>query len=607
MAGEIAAALQQAFEPMGALAARLQSQFNTVGGTIITLAHRIDDHMKFQVFEKTIQDTRKQLQDWGTTGVNAMDRVRRAADVTLKNWVSFASLKGWWSSRGSVVRPMQELQSITLTRPIQSIKVATSAMRSFGTEVAVALGAFGLAYKVVGFFTDGISGAIHLNEVLSKTNYIFGDSAAGVERLADQYAKSYGFIKSETLDVVANLGILAKANGLAEGSASELSSKLLKLAADENSFNDVPFAESAAAFTSALRGQSEPASKFGILLNENRVKAEAFRLGLGGATQELSEHAKFAARASLIMKNVGDAEGDLARTANSAANQFRRAGGGVQNFAVSIGQVLLPAVTVGINAFNELLATVLEVFEQNKPMIESWGGALTGVMERVGYAIRNMGAFWRVAQLSATQMVANVLITIDTLPENFSRITAWLGRNWLNLLVDFTQMAAATFTNLLTNATDFGKALWDAIQGKGFSFTFTPLLKGFEAATEKFPELVKPALISLHDEMDAEFRKVETREQKLADDLAARAKNVGPKASKAEEGPVGGEIKSASAAERGSSEAVSAIARFSNQTGEKPLKSLDKTAKASLDEHKKQTQSLAKIAAANGGLAKFTF
>jgi hypothetical protein len=56
------------------------------------------------------------------------------------------------------------------------------------------------------------------------------------------------------------------------------------------------------------------------------------------------------------------------------------------------------------------------------------------------------------------------------LPENFGRITTWLGENWWSLLKDMTNAFQTFHVNLAANAVNLGKGIWDAIQGKGFKF-----------------------------------------------------------------------------------------------------------------------------------------
>lgn len=69
---------------------------------------------------------------------------------------------------------------------------------------------------------------------------------------------------------------------------------------------------------------------------------------LDDATQStsgaLTEAAKVQARMSLIMKGLGTAQGDLARTADSPANAFRKLQGQMQNVMVAVGQALMPAI-----------------------------------------------------------------------------------------------------------------------------------------------------------------------------------------------------------------------------------------------------------------------
>src|SRR2546423_392990 len=77
------------------------------------------------------------------------------------------------------------------------------------------------------------------------------------------------------------------------------------------------------ALRAGVVGESEPMRRFGVLLSEAAVKAEAARLGIARVGAELTEGQKVQARSSLIIAGMADASGDLVRTQDSVANRLR--------------------------------------------------------------------------------------------------------------------------------------------------------------------------------------------------------------------------------------------------------------------------------------------
>jgi len=65
----------------------------------------------------------------------------------------------------------------------------------------------------------------------------------------------------------------------------------------------------------------------------------------------------------------------------------------------------------------------------------------------------------------------------------------------------------SVFSNLLTNAKNFGAAIWHAIKGEGFEFQWTSLTEGFKSTLTALPQIADrqmgPIEQSLHDQAAA--------------------------------------------------------------------------------------------------------
>lgn len=457
---------------------------------------------------------------------------------------------------------------------------AGARFESFGSALSkglAALGVFAAGKAAFDFFKGGVKGAVDLNEAVSAAQVVFGDTYGTISGQVDALSQKFGIQKKAQYEVAMALGSIAKGAGYSETATAGFANEFTKLAADLSSFRNISFEEAARSIQAGLSGEAEPLRRFGVNILDANVQQEALALGLQKTGKGFDQHAKTVARASLIMKGLADADGDIERTAGSAANQFRAAGGGVENFATSIGQVLLPAVQSGTAAFNELLSSVVETFESNKETINSWGDNLKFVFDVAGVAVRNAGTLWEIFKLRVGAAVENVIAWVGVIPANLRQVGDYIANNWVQLIHDAVSAVGSFFENLGTNIGALAHSIYEFLRDprQGLKFDWTPLLDGFEATAAELPELIRPELADVQGQIDALQNGMVTREVARLQSATpfAAAKKPGAPGGPADQAP---EMKLAGAAELGSKEAYSVLATFlSGGAGDKPA---DKTA-----------------------------
>jgi hypothetical protein len=240
----------------------------------------------------------------------------------------------------------------------------TEGVSAVASQIGLGVSLGAVASGVGNAFKSAIMGAADLGETMSKVDVVFGKSNGTVTAFADEMAAKFGANKQVMLDAAASIGLVGKAAGLSQPQAASMSTALARLADDASSFYNVPLEEALSTIKSALVGESEPIRKFGVLLNEDAVKAEALRMGLVGVGEALTEQAKVMARVSLIQKGMTDATGDHERTMGSFTNQIREMGGRLQNIGTSIGQILLPIGVTVVTAFNVVIGAIEGVIKK---------------------------------------------------------------------------------------------------------------------------------------------------------------------------------------------------------------------------------------------------
>lgn len=250
-----------------------------------------------------------------------------------------------------------------------TMATVTNRLRSLERLAMVEIGFRGadLAMDVVGGVTNHLQHAVTLasalNETANKVAETFGPGTKEVLRFADEMSK-LGANKNLVLDSAASLGLLAQGFGYSADAAQGLATKFTKLAADAESFYNIPFQEIAQSIRSGLSGEMPDRLKaMGVILTEDAVKAEAVAHGWMKIGGQLTPTAKIMARAELIARGLSKATGDLERTQDSWANTMRRMGAQVDNLYAKIGQELIPILTPFAVALSDQISLIDQAFD----------------------------------------------------------------------------------------------------------------------------------------------------------------------------------------------------------------------------------------------------
>lgn len=243
-----------------------------------------------------------------------------------------------------------------------------------------------------------IDAASDYTEASNKADALFKDQVGVIREFEKESTKSWGISKRAALDYTGAIGGVLVASGVNREEAAKLSVQYTKLAADLGSFNNTSTEEAAEALKAALTGEVEQMKKYGVVLNETAIKAEAMASGLIKATKdtdaikatkikaelaqkaynkavreegESSEKAQKAKAAmitvdarleklvkgkigdldaatkrqaiqNIIMKATAEAQGDVARNTDTAAFKQRQLQARMEDLQVTIGQKLLP-------------------------------------------------------------------------------------------------------------------------------------------------------------------------------------------------------------------------------------------------------------------------
>jgi hypothetical protein len=262
------------------------------------------------------------------------------------------------------------------------------------------------------FGKDVFNAASDMNESVSKSGVVFGKFAPQVQKWAETSAESFGQSRQEAIEAAATFGNFFEAMKIGQPQATKMSEKIVQLAGDLGSFNNVDPAQVLEDLRSGLAGQVEPLRKYGVDLSDVTLKQEAMRLGLvKTATGTLPVAVKSQAAYSLILIQTKTAQGDFARTADGAANQQRILSAEFHNTEASLGKALLPAMVSGLH-----IATALAGgFDRNSKVLIPLLGIVGGFAVTIYGVNKAMGAWSTSQKVLNAVMNANPILRIITL------------------------------------------------------------------------------------------------------------------------------------------------------------------------------------------------
>jgi hypothetical protein len=153
---------------------------------------------------------------------------------------------------------------------------------------------------------------------------------------------------------------------------------------------NVDVKEATNALGAALRGESEPARRFGVNISDAAVQAEALALGLVDSTSEITDQIKVQARYSLILKQSEQVAGDFGNTSENLANSTRVLKANLENVAAELGQAFLPLVTDAVAGVRDAVKWFADLDDGTKKLVTTIGiiaassGPVIGAVGTIG-------------------------------------------------------------------------------------------------------------------------------------------------------------------------------------------------------------------------------
>ena len=308
--------------------------------------------------------------------------ITNAVNMMLSSWESLDSATAGGLDMGDVGAIRTQLNEATT-----ALDQLGNEQQEFNNQVERGSDALGgmagkLAGMVAGYLSlqgamntvkNGIDYASDLAEVQNVVDVSFGKSAASINDWSQKALEAYGLNEVTAKRYNGTLGAMLKSTGVAGDSVVDMSEKLTGLAGDMASFYNLDTNAAFEKIRSGISGETEPLKQLGINMSVANLEAYALSQGITTAYDKMSQAEQTMLRYNYLMSVTSDAQGDFARTSDSWANQTRLLGENWTEFVGEMAANLLPTLTAGVSALNDVILWMSE----NTAFITPILGAIT--------------------------------------------------------------------------------------------------------------------------------------------------------------------------------------------------------------------------------------
>ena len=247
----------------------------------------------------------------------------------------FRSIKAAAKGFGSAASSSMKSAGNNTGSLVQKLTQTAYAIRN----VSVVASMFYKVAQAIGYCVDQSNKYI---ENINLADTSLGQYADRAHEYANAVQSALGINAGEFLSNQGTFMTMAKGMGVAADNAYTMSKGLTQLSYDLASFFNISNDEAFEKVKSGLAGEIEPLRALGYDLTTARLQQEAYNMGINENVSNMTQAEKAMLRYRAIMSQVSWAQGDLAKTAASPANQIRILKSQLQTAAQAIGNAFLP-------------------------------------------------------------------------------------------------------------------------------------------------------------------------------------------------------------------------------------------------------------------------
>jgi len=290
--------------------------------------------------------------------------------------------------RGDASQLKKELQSVTakeqrleqqtnrtkksFQRLSTSADVATlsqNRMRRSTTGLSAAVGALRNQILLVTFavtavavvFGKFIKEASKLEESQNAVNVVFREGVDRIREFGRTAQREVGLTQASFNQLASVTGALVKSMGLPMDEVADITVNLTKRAADMASVFDTDVSQALNAINSALRGQTEPLTRYAADTTINTLNQFALAQGIEKTVEQMTQQEKKFIIIQSIMEQTKDTADDFKNTQDSFANATRILTANVSELAAEIGSDFQNSAKASVSVLNSLVTAIRNV------------------------------------------------------------------------------------------------------------------------------------------------------------------------------------------------------------------------------------------------------
>lgn len=239
---------------------------------------------------------------------------------------------------------------------------ADSRFGKLGSSIKAGLAGSALAgtAAVVAFGVESVKQAAAAQQSIGATESVFGKYADTVIKRSKEAASAVGLSANEYRELNNVTGATLAATGLPLRRVADLTDQLTSRAADLAATFGGTTKEAIEAVSSLLRGEADPIERYGVSIKQSDVNARLAAKGLDKLEGSAKKQAEQQARLDLLFKQTKKSAGQFARESDTLGGAQQRLGAKVDDLEASFGELLLPALTEGVNLIGNKVVPKLQ-------------------------------------------------------------------------------------------------------------------------------------------------------------------------------------------------------------------------------------------------------
>lgn len=234
-----------------------------------------------------------------------------------------------------------------------------AASNSMGSKLGAGLKGTIVKYAGLGAAITGAYKAMRTASSYIEDENLFAVSmnkaADSTRAWSDQVERSVGVSGAWLRKYTGVMTNMTQSMGLSHDTAAKLGKNVALLSQDIASFYNISPEAAFEKMQSAMAGMPRPLQELGIMVRDQELEQTALAMGIRKTNGEFTSAQKALLTYETVIQSTKNAQGDLARTLNTPANQMRMLATNARNLGVAIGTMFQPLLSVALPVLNAII------------------------------------------------------------------------------------------------------------------------------------------------------------------------------------------------------------------------------------------------------------